>query len=545
VNLTATKTFLGSGIAGTTGNSFTIAVTNSGASEADNLIITDLVDPRLSVTAVSVTPTGTCQPPSSNLRCDVASLAAGSTVTITATFDLADDATGPVTNAAGVTANGVAAFNATDILAVAAEADLSVAKTASTAVAGEAATFVVTVANAGPSLVDAVTVTESMPPELTDPAFTPSAGAYDPATGQWTGLALAAGEEAVLTVTALTPADHDAPLVNRVSVAPVDAVDPGLDNNDASAQTLTTFTDLELTKTLDTENPVAGGPVQYTMVVTNNGPGAALGAPVVDEVSRLMSTAAWTCEATGSSLASCAQALGSGDVDVKVNLMPGDTATIVVNGTLLPTLEGELVNSASVDGSAESDFSDNTSSVAAPVAQQANLQLAKVARIGVDGDGASQAFSVGDTITYDLTVVNDGPSQAPDTVVTDRLPDGVEFVAVTAERGRCVEADLVVSCEVGDMPVGDSVTVTVQLRPTRAVAGKELVNNASAASGAVDVEATGNTALAEVPIAGSSPLAFTGADTVRLLVVGLVLIAAGGTVIWSSRRMFPVGRRSD
>ncbi len=546
VDLSATKTFLGSGTAGTTGNSFTIAVTNVGASDGDNLVITDTVDPRLAVSAVSVAPTGTCQPPSSNLRCDVAALAAGSTTTVTVVFDLADDSTGTVTNSAQVTADGVAPFNATDTLTVASATDLSVTKTASAAVAGDAVTFIVTVANAGPSRADAVTVTESMPPELTNPVFNPSTGSYDPTTGQWTGLALVAGDEAVLTVSALIPADHDEPLVNQVSVAPVGAVDPDLDDNDASAQTLTTrLADLELTKTLDTENPVAGTPVQYTMVVTNNGPGAALHAPVVDEVGRLMSDATWTCEATGSSLASCSLPVGDGDVEVDVNLMPGDTATIVVTGTLLPTLEGELVNSASVDGAAESDFSDNTSSVAAPVAQQADLQLAKAARVEVDGSGAGQAFSVGDTITYDLTVVNDGPSQAPDAVVTDNLPDGVEFVAATAERGRCVEADLVVTCSVGDISVGESIVVSVQLRPTRAAAGSQLVNNASAVSDATDVEESGNTALAEVPVAGGSPLAFTGADTMRLLVVGLVLIAAGGTVVWSSRRMFTVGRRVD
>ncbi len=48
--------------AGSTGNTFSITVTNNGPSNADDVQLTDTVDARLDVTGVS-TDTGTCAAP--------------------------------------------------------------------------------------------------------------------------------------------------------------------------------------------------------------------------------------------------------------------------------------------------------------------------------------------------------------------------------------------------------------------------------------------------------------------------------------------------
>ena len=54
VTLTAVKTFTADPVtAGSTGNTFTIQVTNTGSSTADNINITDTVDPALTVTNMS------------------------------------------------------------------------------------------------------------------------------------------------------------------------------------------------------------------------------------------------------------------------------------------------------------------------------------------------------------------------------------------------------------------------------------------------------------------------------------------------------------
>ena len=81
-----------------------------------------------------------------------------------------------------------------------------------------------------------------------------------------------------MTVTALTGGDRDtyvsnATLVNRAEVT-ADGIDVDPTNNsaDASIQTLP-VADIVVTKEFSPEQPVAGGPVTYTVTVRNDGPG--------------------------------------------------------------------------------------------------------------------------------------------------------------------------------------------------------------------------------------------------------------------------------
>ena len=74
VDLDVVKDFSGANpetvTAGSTGNTFTITVTNNGPSNADDVQLTDTVDARLDVTGVS-TDTGTCAAPAQLVACDL------------------------------------------------------------------------------------------------------------------------------------------------------------------------------------------------------------------------------------------------------------------------------------------------------------------------------------------------------------------------------------------------------------------------------------------------------------------------------------------
>ncbi|MEV8636104.1 hypothetical protein AB0395_31065 [Streptosporangium sp. NPDC051023] len=80
--------------------------------------------------------------------------------------------------------------------------DLSVIKSADQirAVVGQTVTYRVSVRNAGPNDATGVTVQDALPPGLTFVSATPSAGAYDPATGIWTVGGLPKGAAATLTI---------------------------------------------------------------------------------------------------------------------------------------------------------------------------------------------------------------------------------------------------------------------------------------------------------------------------------------------------------
>ena len=148
---------------------------------------------------------------------------------------------------------------------------------------GETVTYTITVTNNGPSDVDSLVLTDAVPPELVGPTFTPTEGTYDPATGEWTGLALAPGDSVTMELTATVDPAATGELTNTVTVElPAGFTDPTPENNTASdTDTLTPSSGL----TIDKDGPETaqeGDLVTYTIVVTNTGPSSAADIVVTD-----------------------------------------------------------------------------------------------------------------------------------------------------------------------------------------------------------------------------------------------------------------------
>src|SRR6185436_15549599 len=160
VNLIVTKTFADDSIdAGTGGHTFTIDVQNTGASQADNLSLSDTVDPRLVVDSIAAGDY-TCAPASQSISCTLAHLNTGATKSITVTYHVASStpADPSVSNTASATADNGGTGSATDTVAITTHADVADLKTAATTViAGNELTFHIAVTNNGPS--DAQNVT--------------------------------------------------------------------------------------------------------------------------------------------------------------------------------------------------------------------------------------------------------------------------------------------------------------------------------------------------------------------------------------------------
>lgn len=70
------------------------------------------------------------------------------------------------------------------------------------------------------------------------------------------------------------------------------------------------------------------------------------------------------------------------------------------------------------------------------------------------------AVDAGGSLTYTITVLNEGPAEARDVVVTDVLPTGTTF---TSGSAGCTAVGQTVTCELGTVPAGAtrSVTLTV------------------------------------------------------------------------------------
>jgi uncharacterized repeat protein (TIGR01451 family) len=92
------------------------------------------------------------------------------------------------------------------------------------------------------------------------------------------------------------------------------------------------------------------------------------------------------------------------------------------------------------------------------------------------------------TVTYTLTVSNQGASAAPGAAVVDTLPAGVTFSAASA---GCSQAAGVVTCELGSVAAGASTAVTITVTTK---ARGTLTNAASVGANVGDPDASDNTA---------------------------------------------------
>ncbi len=221
---------------------YTLTVTNAGPSDAAAATVTDLFPPELGCAWTCAGSGGaTCTP--GQVQGDVVdavSVPVSGTATYTAVCAIDLAATGTLLNTATVTAPAGLDPNpgndaATDLdTALDAQADLAIAKDDGQAAAtpGAPISYAITVTNLGPVTVTGLTVIDLLPPELLDPVFIPSEGSYDPGTGAWSGLDLAAGGSVTLTLDATVDAAASGQLVNQATVAPpAGVVDPDAGND--------------------------------------------------------------------------------------------------------------------------------------------------------------------------------------------------------------------------------------------------------------------------------------------------------------------------
>jgi uncharacterized repeat protein (TIGR01451 family) len=105
--------------------------------------------------------------------------------------------------------------------------------------------------------------------------------------------------------------------------------------------------------------------------------------------------------------------------------------------------------------------STNTATVDVTVSAQpsADMQITKT---------GPATGKVGQTLTYIITVKNNGPQTANGVTVTDTLAKNVGFGSVKTTQGSCAPKpqQQVVTCNVGTMQAGATVTVTLVIKPT-------------------------------------------------------------------------------
>lgn len=111
---------------------------------------------------------------------------------------------------------------------------------------GKPLSYTITLTNNGSGTVTEATMIATLPPSLTGVVFTPSAGSYDSATGEWSGLNLAPGDSVTLTAAGTLAISASGELAATVAAfAPAPLQDPDAANNvDSDATTIHNKSDL-------------------------------------------------------------------------------------------------------------------------------------------------------------------------------------------------------------------------------------------------------------------------------------------------------------
>jgi uncharacterized repeat protein (TIGR01451 family) len=241
-------------------------------------------------------------------------------------------------------------------------ADLALAKTGdpNPVVAGTALTYTLMVNNFGPSGHADVTVTDDLPAGVTFDSYNASQGTFDDTTGQWSAGYLAASQSATLTLLVAVDPGTTGTLLNSASVS---------GNNFASTDTqVTTEADLAIAKTDDPNPVIAGTPLTYTLVITNDGPSDDADVTVTDAL-----PATVTFDSYDASQGIFDDATGRWSVGY---LTAGESATLTLLVTVDPGTTGTFLNSASVSGNAtDPQPGNNSASTNTQVTTEGNRPL--------------------------------------------------------------------------------------------------------------------------------------------------------------------------
>ena len=353
------------------------------------------------------------------------------------------------------TALGLSPATSTDFQMVLLETDIEVRKEADRAVArvGDEVAFTISVTNNGPNEASDVVLFDRLPEGLDLVSVDGSHGGYDSSGGRWDVGTLGLGERATLILVAkVTEGTEGTTLVNTATAEVLIHQNDRSDNNEASAQIEvgTREADIEVLKEVDRTSATRGNELVYTITVINHGPDEALGIVIDEEVPASLDVT--STEADRGSFDEDAnqwrvESLAPGEaVQLRVKTKLRDEVSlgdIVTNRVVARTLEGQGDNPDNNEATATVDVQPTT----------ADLQIKKI----VD----RSSVSLGETVTYTVTVTNHGPDVSTGAEVFELLPLELDVPTFTVSQGEVDDIDVDDgSWRIGRLEPGETATLT-------------------------------------------------------------------------------------
>ncbi|WP_422858711.1 PKD domain-containing protein [Flagellimonas sp. S174] len=326
--------------------------------------------------------------------------------------------------------------------------DVSVSKTVNdlTPSVGDQIVFTITVNNAGPNDATNLVIEDILASGYAFVSATPSVGSYDNLTGAWALASLTNGTSETLQITATVLQSGD--YANTAELIAMDTFDPDStpDNNLVSEDDQDTVVpipngqaDLSLTKDVNNQTPNVGDVVEFTLNLTNSGASDASGVVVTDLL------------AEGFTYQSAVATAGiyqpsSGLWSINGSIPNGTTETLIIFAVVnSPTGNtGEYLNVAEITSSdfADPDSNPNTSldqddlNDGIPDDDEDTVQVTpQTVDIALSKTVDNGTPTIGDEVTFTITLVNQGNSTATNIGIEEALPLGYQLISSQAGVG--------------------------------------------------------------------------------------------------------------
>ena len=459
---------------------YSIAVTNIGPDTATDVVVSDTLPLGVDL-LTSGTTQGYVTDSAGLVAANLGTLAPDQTATVTLTVRAST--AGLKLNVAAVDASSydpVPANNVTQPVPVTAivAADLAIAKSSLPAAVpvGVDYQYSVTVTNNGPNTAEDVIVSDTLPLAVDLVSSSSTQGSVQMAGRVVTAMlgSLPASTTATLTLTVVATAPGLRENVAHVD-SPTTDLSPGNNTTPPIPTNVVPAAHYVITKSVSTGEVAVGIPFDYTVVVTNLGPNLAEDVVVSDTLPLALdlvssATTQGTLSANGNVI--------TGDVG---ELLPGGSVTITL--TVRTDSAGLYENVASVDSPTSDPNPIHHTSAPVPV------QVLEAAHLTISKASSYTTVPVGIPYDYTIIVTNSGPDPALDVVVTDPMPTGVDVLASTSTQGTVSESGGLVTADLGTVPAGGVVTVTLSVVATSP--GTKL-NSARVDSATTDTDPSGH-----------------------------------------------------
>ena len=511
---------------------YTVTVTNNGPSGAESVSLTDEIPTEVTFVSSDPDDQGKICFFKGDLGCFFGDLDPGAseivTITVTAGPGPAT-ATNTATVSSSSTPDSVSANDSVDedtTILGGADLTVDVSDALDPVVAGTNLTYSVTVMNEGAgeatnSVLDVTLdaglsfVSASLPPPVGISIqgallCTPNGNTVSCDLGT-----IAATGSTIVTIMALVDPGQTTGLSSQFDVSTNLDEQDETDNSETELTTVTTSTDLSITKSDSPDPVITGETLIYMLTATNNGPSDATGVTVTDTL-----PGGVTYSSSNPSICSL-----DGDLLCSVGALAAGQSTQFTISVTVDALPGQLSNSATISGSQSDPIGGNDSAVElTTVDPTVDLTVAV-------GD-VPDPVDAGTPLTYNVTVMNTGTGEATNSVLDVTLDAGLSFVSASLPPpvGISIQGALLctpngntVSCDLGTIAAAGSslVSIETEVDPGQTTA---LSSQFDVSTALDETNDENNGATANTSVTTSTDLSITKSDSPDPVITGETLI---------------------